>query len=127
MITISKELLKSAGYKCWLENPEFEPHIVKKWQKRIIDDLGIKYFININETEGLNPDLNSDEEFHNFWPFIQFDIEVPGFGFQSIQVSLVQWFNESGKFSQITIEKMEELCEQIFQKLNGQYYEIRTI
>lgn len=126
MITISKQLLESAGYKCWSENPEFEPHIVRKWQKRINDEFGLtKYFIDINETKGWNPQLNNGNEFHNFWPSIQFDIEVHGFGLHTIKVSLVQWFNESGQFSKITIEKMEEVCEEIFEKLNGRHYEIK--
>ena len=123
MITISKELLEKAGYKIYNHNVEFEPHIVRKWQKRFDDEIGTKYFINIDETYGWNPHNDKGEEFHNFWPSVQFDIEVPGYGFNSLNIELVQWFNESGQYSHITIEKMEEIVEEIWSKLKGSYYE----
>lgn len=123
MITISKELLEKAGYKTWKFNQDREPHIVRKWQKRICDETGKKYFINIEETSGWNPHINEGEEFHNFWPSVQFNIEVPNFGYQSINIELVQWFNESGRYSRITIEKMEEMIEEIWVNLKGSYYE----
>lgn len=133
MITISKELLESAGYKCWKENPEHEPHIVRKWQKRIMLYDGetfqgeaaktiTKYFIDINETHGWNPHLNSGEEFHNFWPSVQFNINV-GNAYQSVNIQLVQWFNEAGQHSEITIAEMEEKIDEIFTTLEGHYYD----
>jgi hypothetical protein len=126
MITISKQLLEEAGYKCWKENPVEEPHICRKWQKCIYNQDGSKrYFININESFGWSQYLygQDDESLHNFWPSIQFNIEVPNFGFHSIEISLVQWFNESGKYSQITIPVMEQMIEHFFTHLNGKHYD----
>lgn len=124
MITISKELLEQSGYKCWKEYPEQEPHICRKWQKLFSDERGKKYFININESFGWNPHIESGDEFHNFWPSVQFNIFVPSFGYHSIEVNLVQWFNESGKYTNIDIEMMEMVVDSIWRDLEGQYYEI---
>lgn len=120
MITISKELLVEAGYKCWSENPVTEPHIVRKWQKVFTDDIGKKYFINVNESFGWHSYF---EDLHNFWPTVQFDVCVNETSYQTISVSLVQWFNESGQYSKLTISEMENYCEHIWSTLGGQYYE----
>lgn len=59
----------------------------------------------------------------SYWPFIQFNIPVKD-SFQSIKIELVQWLNEAGKYSQLTIKDIEDACESIWKALNGQYYEI---
>ena len=120
MVTISRSILESNGYKCWKEYPE--PHIVAQYQKCISDDLGKKYFININETTGWNPALSNDVSKHNFWPSVQFNININD-SFHSINIQLVQWFNESGKYSNISIKQMEDKIEEIFISLNGQHYD----
>jgi hypothetical protein len=129
MITISKQLLEEAGFNCWKENPVEEPHICRKWQKCIYNQDGSKrYFIDINETFGWNRlDGQTDESLHNFWPSIQFDVEIPGSKYEShsIEISLVQWFNESGRYSEITIPVMEQMIEHFFIHLNGKNYEDR--
>lgn len=123
MITISKELLVNAGYKCWVEFPANEPHLAAKWQKCIYDTDGSRmYFININESLGWNPHQGGGEESHNWWPSIQFDIVVED-STQSIEVRLIQWFNESGKWSNLSIETMETYIEHFFTTLNGIHYE----
>ena len=125
-ITISAQLLTEHGYKCWSKSGDRScpGHLNGQWQKRITDESGqTKYFININESFGWNPYEQYGERFHNWWPSIQFNIDVPGFGFQSIEISLVQWFNESGQYSQITVPVMEEMIESFFQKLDGKKYD----
>lgn len=123
MITISKELLEKSGYKCWkeIENPNNSDGVVRRWQKRFTDVIGIKYAIDINETMGWQPN-NTNPALNNFWPSVQFYIDVAGKS-QSINIELVQWFNESGQWSEITIEKMEEVVEDIWLRLKGEYYE----
>jgi len=122
MITISKELLTEAGYDCWSQNPPQEPHICRKWQKCVYNEDGTKrYFINIDETFGWNPP--SQESSNNFWPAIGFKVEVPNFEPQYLNIELVQWFNESGKYSGITIPVMEQMIETFFTQLNGKDYD----
>lgn len=119
LMTISKELLLAAGYKCWKENPINEPHTIRKWQKCVYSEDGHskKYYIDIDETLGWNP--TSDD--HNFWPSVQFDIPI-GDTYHNIKIELVQWFNESGKYSGLTIGQMEQEIESMFVKLNGKNY-----
>ena len=113
--TISKDLLLLNGYKCWNENPEGG-----EWQKCIKDAAGgKKYFINIKERLGFNGEVNM----RNWWPSIQFDVEIDVNTTQNIEVSLVQWFNNSGEWSGVTIEQMEEFCQSVWTRLDGQYYE----
>lgn len=119
--TISKSLLTEAGYKCWKQDPT--DHTLRRWQKRILNDQGqTKYFVNVNETHGWRCPTPTDESDHNFWPEMQFEVDLDGKS-PSIQISLVQWFNESGQWSGITIAKMEEYCEQVWKSLNGKMYE----
>lgn len=120
--TISKSLLTEAGYKCWKEDPT--DHTLRRWQKRILNNEGqTKYFINVDETRGwANPNLPVEESDHNFWPDMQFEVDVNGKS-PSIQISLVQWFNESGQWSGITIQQMEAYCESVWSRLNGKMYE----
>ena len=125
-ITISAELLAEHGYNRWSKSGDRScpEHLNSQWQKRISDEYGkTKYFIDINESFGWNPKENSGERFHNWWPSIQFNVEVPNLGFHSVQISLVQWFNESGQYSQITIPIMEEMIESFFQKMDGKNYD----
>lgn len=120
-MTISAEKLIASGYHLWSTNPD--EHTIGRYQKRILDgDSRTKYFININETSGWNPHINTGIEFHNFWPSIQFQILVAD-TFQSIEIRCIQWFNESGKYSGITIEQMEEYLDEVWHRLGGVYYE----
>lgn len=125
-ITISKEILETHGYNRWTKAGDVScpEHLNGKWQKAIRDDDGNKrYFINIDESFGWNPREKNGEQFHNWWPSIQFEIEVPGFGFNSIEISFVQWLNESGQYSGITVQTVEEMAEDFFTKLHGKNYE----
>jgi hypothetical protein len=125
-ITISAELLSEHGYNRWSKSGDCScpAHLNGQWQKRITDQKGeTKYFITINESFGWNPNENYGERFHNWWPSIQFNVDVPNFGFHSVEISLVQWFNESGQYSQITIPIMEEMFESFFQKMDGKNYD----
>lgn len=105
--TISQELLIAAGYTMWSKN---------QFQKRVRDDSGsTKYFINIEQSAG----------FHNqmpmFTPSIQFDVWV-GDVQESIKITLVQWFNDSGSHSQITISEMEVELDKYWTRLEGLKY-----
>lgn len=120
-MTISSEKLIAAGYTRWKFTPD--EYTFAQHQKRVTDQDGrTKYFINIDETKGWNPTVNSTDEFHNFWPSIQFQIKIAD-TFQSIDVRCIQWFNESGKYSGITIEQMEEYLDSVWGRLNGEFYE----
>lgn len=120
-MTISSQKLTASGYTCWKSTPDEQT--VAYWQKRVTDQAGrTKYFINIDETAGWNPTVNSADEFHNFWPSIQFQIKVAD-TFQSIDVRCIQWFNESGKYTGITIEQMEKYLDSVWVQLNGEFYE----
>lgn len=88
--TISQQLLLDAGYSMWSEN---------HFQKRVRNESGdTKYFINIEQSSGFNNQMPM------FTPSIQFDVRV-GHAQQSIEITLVQWFNDSGLHSQITISE----------------------
>lgn len=115
-MTISKELLEKAGYRCWRENPS--EYYVREYQKRIEDGNRVAFFINIKEATS----FRGDDKINNFWPSIQFNIGVNGSD-QSIHVELVQWFNEGGVYTGITIEEMENECREIWLKLEGKHYE----
>lgn len=46
-INIDHERLRNAGYKKFPAN--LKPHCIALWQKAFVDDIGIKYFIDIYE------------------------------------------------------------------------------
>lgn len=85
-----------------------------KYQKKIQDEKGIKYFINIDHIQITN--------FDGWFPSIQFHIMVNNQP-KSIDISLVQWLNDSGKHTGITIKDVEEYMESVWIKLDGLYYE----
>ena len=103
---ISKQILISSGYREW--KPD-------NFQKRIDDDIGIKYFIDIKKLELPNDVL------HTIWsPSIQ--IETPN---GAVEIELVQWFNNDGKLSGNTIEDVENYFERIWTFHGRPYYEKR--
>ena len=78
---ISKEILRNAGYREWKKD---------HFQKRLDDDLGIKYFINIRKIE-----LPWDT-LHTIWdPSIQIETSNG-----AVEIELVQWFNNDGETSE---------------------------
>lgn len=120
-MTITPEKLIASGYTCWKSTPDEQT--VAYWQKRLRNQDGrTKYFININESAGWNPDTNGGPEFRNFWPSVQFAVKVAD-TFQSIEIDCIQWFNECGKYSKISIEQMEEFLDSVWVRLNGEFYE----
>lgn len=122
--TITPAQLELAGYKMWKPNHADSESIVGNWQKRVFDvDGRTKYFINIKETFGWGDPNLATQEIHNFWPSIQFSVMVNDTD-RSIEISLIQWFNESGQWSGITIEDMEFEIEEFWSKLGGLYYDL---
>jgi len=111
-MTISETILLNFGYNCW-KTEETRKH----WQKRFDDESGVKYFINIIQSKDWNEGMED-----NYWPSIQFDIPVKDL-FQNVSVELVQWLNEAGKYSNLTVQDIEDACESIWKRLDGQYYE----
>jgi len=119
-ITISGDLLLKHGYR--ISDEPLRVLEEARWQKAVVDEYNdVKYFINITEGHAWDPKEKSKEK-HNWWPSVTFDIPVPGKGRQTVKIDLVQWFNESGSHSQITIEEMETMIEQFFTSLNGLLY-----
>ena len=101
---ISKEILRKAGYREWKED---------HFHKRLDDDLGIKYFINIQRIEFSNDTL------HTIWsPSIQ--METPN---GAVEIELVQWFNNDGETSGNTIKDVENYFERIWTFHGMPYYE----
>ena len=120
-MTISTEKLIASGYNRWSTTPN--EYTIAQYQKRVLDRDGrTKYFINIRETGGWEWQDDAGTVFNNYWPSIQFQVKI-GDTFQSIEVNCVQWFNESGKYSGITIEQMEEYLDSVWVRLNGEFYE----
>lgn len=120
-MTISAEKLIASGYNRW--SITSNEYTVSQYQKRVLDqDDRTKYFINIRETRGWAWCDDVGTPFNNYWPSIQFEVKI-GDTFQSIEVNCVQWFNESGKYSGITIEQMEEYLDSVWVRLNGEFYE----
>ena len=101
---ISRKILLDAGYREW--KPDH-------FQKRVDDEVGIKYFINIQRMELPRIALNT------LWsPSIQ--IETPN---GAVEIELVQWFNNDGKTSGNTIEDVENYFERIWTFHEKPYYE----
>jgi len=123
-ITISPTKLLAAGYK-FFKHYSDEVTTRATWQKQIEDERGIKYFINIVRTDGF---LVGDTEPCGscfWWPSVQFRIPVDD-GFQVIYVELVQWLNNSGQDTGLTIEMVEQQLDAIWTRLSGQYYELKN-
>lgn len=102
--TISHELLIENGYRNYAAG---------EYQKKVIDDNNkVKYFINIQQLllGGM----------YLWWPSVQFDILENN---QSISISLIQWLNDSGRYTGITLAEVEEYIENVWVKLNGKYYD----
>lgn len=113
MVTISKELLIAAGYSFNEVSEADEAGTVRTWRKQVLRDGSQEYMIHIRETRAWNPlTLN------HFWPSVHFDVQV-GKTRQTIKIELIQWFNESGTFSGITIEDMEESIAAMYSLLGG--------
>ena len=113
MVTISKELLIAAGYSFNEVSEADEAGTVRTWRKQVLRDGSQEYMIHIRETRAWNPlTLN------HFWPSVAFDVQV-GKTRQWIKIDLVQWFNESGRFSRITITEMEESIHTMYSLLDG--------
>lgn len=115
---ITPEELISKGYKEFEDNRIFDSMCTKRFfQKRITDNKGVRYFINFERIEYiLIPSIRV------MWSV---NFQFTPKGYDTIQVELVQWFNE-GRFcteNGNTIEKAEELCEKIFDRMEGVYYE----
>lgn len=120
-MTISPEILTDSGYKLYTGSFDFEPPFkLGLWQKKFADERGIKYFLNIKQTKGFY-----DTDTHvsmNWWPHIQFEILVKDRP-QAVNIEFVQWLNDSGKYSKLTITDIEEYANNIWLSLNGLYYE----
>jgi hypothetical protein len=101
---ISKEILRNAGYCEWKED---------HFQKRLDDEVGIKYFINIHRIELSNNAL------HTIWyPSIQIETSNG-----AVEIELVQWFNNDGETSGNTIKDVENYFERIWNFHGMPYYE----
>lgn len=123
-ITISPIKLLDAGYKFFKQYSD-EVSTRATWQKQIEDERGIKYFINIVRTDGFLVGDTEPCDSCFWWPSVQFRIPV-GDGFQTIYVELVQWLNNSGQHTGLTIEMIEQQLHEIWTKLSGQYYELKN-
>ena len=123
MITITEDLLIEKGYRKF--NPTFEgSSVLANFQKKVYDGSNTAYFINIKKCIGFNYD---DPTSFTWWPEIQFEVNVPNKGHHSISIELVQWLNNSGKHSKITIDEIEDFCNYLFYTLDGKFYESYTI
>lgn len=113
MFTISRELLIEKGY--YIYKDTLCSYCINSYQKKVIKDNVVLYFINIKETEG----FNENDGWTNFWPSMQ----IHNKDGNAIGIDLVQWFNNSGTFSGITIEDMEKALEDIYYSLEATPYE----
>jgi hypothetical protein len=103
--TISEAILNALGYKEWQKND---------FQKRIEDDIGIRYHINVNRT-----DIPFDGRRMNVWSFnVQFSASHG-----AIDVELTQWFNDDGRYSGNTVADAEDQFDRIWESLGKPYYE----
>lgn len=101
--TINVKLMLDANY------TEFEHN---KFQKKIIDKKGIKYFINAEYYQHTTT--------HYGWQFkVQFETVLG-----AVNVELVQWFNNNGIDSEVTIKDAEDYFEFIWNANSKPYYEI---
>ena len=126
MITISKDLLLENGYKTYENNFLDKNYYCNSYQKRFKDERGnTKYFINIDESLGFNkPGSVYDESDHNWWPSLNIDMpSLDGENERHLKIELIQWFNNSGQFSKISIEEMEYFAEFIFHALDSKTYD----
>lgn len=123
MITISNEILRENGYHTYTQNGYDPNYYLNFYQKRFLDDRGnTKYFINIKETSGFDPDVD-DEKNHNWWPTLNLNLlSLDGEDERFFSIDLVQWFNNSGQYSEINIGEMEMWCEYLFHSLDCLYY-----
>jgi len=118
--TISEEILKSAGY---VEHPSpfSDQFLHKYWFKTIKQDegtlaertlfvLGIKQKTSVFRVGGFD-----------WWPRFQVPVNIPcrTNDSQAVSIELSQWLNDSGHYTGITIDQIEQTAIDIFQKLNG--------
>lgn len=109
-VTISKELLLTAGYKQYEKSKLDHDSITECFQKKIRGD----YFINVNHW------FHSNHALMDSWQFkVQFHTLKGG----AVNVELVQWFNNSGTYSGKTIQDAEDFFEKIWQTGMFQSYD----
>lgn len=106
--TISIEHLRNSGYHEWK---------LGHFQKRVENTIGIKYFIEI-EIISIPHGLSS--------------MTVYGVSMQTaddhgnvINVELVQWFNDDGRYSGCTLEDAEAYIERFWEFNGNHYYELK--
>lgn len=117
---VTPEELISKGYKEFKDYAVSDMYVKSKrlFQKKIINDESIRYFINFIRYEydvSIGIRITWSVEFQ-FTPK----------GYDTIQIELVQWFNEGPGFCNEkghTVEEVEELCEKIFNRMEGVNYE----
>lgn len=120
--TISAIKLIEAGYRDTMDR-ENNPWFIRTWHKQIKDDRGIKYNIIVRETLGFNS-TTEDEKSRNWWPRVQFEVPIKD-QYQALNIELVQWLNESGLYSNLTIADIEEYVDGIWVALGARYYELQ--
>lgn len=116
---ITPEELISKGYNEYNLPSYYEFSKSRFFQKKISDNKGIKYFINFTRHEYDNDKISIKV----MW---EVNFQFKPKGYDTIQIELVQWFNEGDGFcneGNHTIEEVEELCEKIFNKMEGEYYD----
>jgi hypothetical protein len=110
--TISAELLKEKGYREYgVGAAEFGHRL---FQKKVVDDLGIKFFITCEFSF-----FSNNGRQLRFWDFSA-QFKTPK---GDVEVSTVQWFNQDGLYSHNSIEDVEQYLEKMWAANDSPYYE----
>jgi len=108
--TISEEILLKDEYKKFV-HPEAERIL---YQKKVVDEKGIKYFINCYYDE-----IKTKENLLKFWNFsIQIKSEQG-----TVNIETVQWFNQDGIYTGKNHLNAEEYFEKMWMYHGKNYYE----
>lgn len=105
---ITKEQLTAAGYKPF-NQIGIREYTKSFWQKRFDDDKGKKYFITIAEYDNLEDKNRQFSQEFSYSPFTQFETHGATFD--------VEMLNPQ------SVEQMEEFFENIWFKMDCNYYE----
>jgi len=110
--TISVQKMIEAGYRQYATGRNAAGNDMPKFQKRIDDEVGIRYFINANFITVVRI---------TYWEF-SVQMNTPH---GAVNLEAVQWFNDNGKYSGNEIKDVEEYFTR-FWEFNGKpYYEKR--
>lgn len=108
---VTEELLEKNGYKR-ISYPYSDPDSHTHFQKRFRDENeNTKYFVEVDHLHVR--DISSYE----------FRIQLSPEGYDTIDVSTTQWFNNDQRYSEMTLEKVEELFEKLFRYLKCEMYD----